>query len=174
MKIILKPLKDTYPPYYEKYLNLVKSENIFEEMYSEHIETIELVTSVDEETLQYRYEDGKWNIREILQHLIDCERIFNYRALRIARGDQAPLSGFDQQAFVSESLASKRDINDIVREFSVVRAATVELFKSFTDEMLNRKGITNNNEVTVRGIIYFILGHEIHHRNVIDEKYLPR
>ena len=142
MKNIKKPANDSYPAYYLKYIKLVKSENIFEEFYSEHIETIELVTSVDEETLQYKYEDGKWNIREILQHIIDTERIFNYRALRIARGDQTPQPGFDQEQFIAQSNASKRDINDMVRELSVVRAATVELFKSFTDEMLDRKGIS--------------------------------
>ena len=174
MKNVLKPSADSYPAYFEKYINLVKSENVFEEFYSEHMETVDLLTSVDEETLQFRYEEGKWNIREVLQHMIDCERIFNYRALRISRGDQSPQPGFDQQQFVLESNASKRDINDMVRELSVVRAATVELFKSFTDEMLDRKGISNNHEISVRAILFITLGHEIHHRNVIDEKYLPR
>ena len=174
MKSIKKPATETYPAYYEKYISLVKSENIFEEMYSEHIETVDLVTSVDEETLRYKYEDGKWNIREILQHLIDCERIFNYRALRFARADQSSQPGFDDKAYIVASKASERNINDMVRELSVVRAATVELFKSFSDEMLDRKGIANNNEMTVRAILYITLGHEIHHRNIIDEKYLPK
>ena len=174
MKTIQKPAKGTYPVYYEKYIDLVKSENIFEEIYSEHIETVELVTSVDEETLQFRYDEGKWNIREIIQHIIDCERIFNYRALRFSRGDASPQPGFDDEAYTQNSNASLRDINDLVREFSVVRAASVELFKSFTDEMLDRKGVANNNGVSVRAILYMILGHEIHHRNLIDEKYLPK
>ena len=174
MKTIAKPKAGEYPAYQEKYISLVKSENIFEELYSEHIETMELVTSVDEETLQFRYAEGKWNIREIVQHMIDCERIYNYRALRFSRNDATVLSGFDENIFVANSNASKRDINDMVRELSVVRAATVELFKSFTDEMFDRKGTANNHEITVRAILYATLGHEIHHRNVIDEKYLPR
>lgn len=174
MKKINKPTAGTYPDYMGKYIDLVKSENIFEEFFSEHFETMELVTSVDEETLQFRYEEGKWNIREILQHVIDCERIFNYRALRFARADHAPLNGFDENEYAAASGASSRDINDIVRELSVVRAATVELFKSFTDEMLDRKGIANNKEITVRAILYATLGHEIHHRNVIEQKYLPK
>ena len=174
MKNVAKPLKGTYPEYYDKYISLVKTENIFEEFYTEHMETIDLVTSVDEETLQFRYEEGKWNIREILQHLIDCERIFNYRALRFARADQSAQPGFDDEAYTVASKASLRNINDLVRELSVVRASTVELFKSFSDEMLDRKGIANNNETTVRAILYIILGHEILHRSIIDERYLPK
>jgi uncharacterized damage-inducible protein DinB len=174
MKAIVKPQTGTYPEYMGNYIKLVKGENIFEELYGEHIETMELLTSVDEETLQYRYAEGKWNIREIAQHLIDCERIFAYRALRFSRNDSTELAGFDENNFVANSNASKRDINDLVREMSVVRASTVELFKSFTDEMLDKKGTANGKEITVRALLFAIAGHEIHHRNIIEERYLPK
>lgn len=174
MSTIAKPKSGTYPEYYEKYISLVKGENIYEELYSQHIETVELVTSVDEETLQYQYAEGKWTIREIMQHLIDCERIFTHRALRIARGETATQPGFVDDQFVKASKANSRNINDIVRELSVVRASSVELFKSFDDEMLDRIGNANGREFSVRSIVYFMLGHEIHHRNIIEEKYLPK
>jgi uncharacterized damage-inducible protein DinB len=174
MKTIAKPAKGTYPEYYERYISLVNGEKIFEELYNQHIETMELITSVDEETLQYRYAEGKWNIREMLQHLIDSERIFAHRALRIARGEELPQHGFDDEKFVKESKAASRDINDMIRELSVVRAASVELFKSFDEEMLNRMGNANGKDVSVRSLVYILLGHEIHHRNIIEEKYLPK
>ncbi len=173
MNTITKPQLGTYPVYYQKYIDLIKGENIFDELYKEHFETMELLTSVDEETLQYRYAEGKWTIREITQHISDTERILTYRALRFSRNDQTALPGFDENIFAANSNANQRDINDMVRELSVVRAATVELFKSFSEEMLDRKGNANGTEVAVRSILFFILGHEIHHRNVIDEKYLP-
>ena len=173
MNTITKPQLGTYPAYYQKYIDLIKGENIFDELYKEHFETMELLTSVDEETLQYRYAEGKWTIREITQHIIDTERILTYRALRFCRNDKTVLPGFDENLFAENSNANQRDINDMVRELSVVRASTVELFKSFSEEMLDRKGNANGMEVSVRSILFFTLGHEIHHRNVIDEKYLP-
>ena len=174
MSTISKPIAGTYPPYFEKYINLVPDGNVFDELFKQHMETMDLVTSVDEETLSFRYEEGKWTIREVLQHIIDCERIFAHRALRIARGEEVSQPSFDQQMFNNKSKANARDINDLVRELSIVRAASVELYKSFDDEMLDTVGVSNNNKISVRAIVFMILGHEIHHRNVIDEKYLPR
>lgn len=174
MKTIAKPQQGTYPEYFGKYIDLVKGEDLFTELYTEYTETMELITSLDDETLQYRYAPGKWNIREIVQHLVDTERIFNYRALSFSRNEQAALPGFDENAYVANSSASQRDINDLVRELSVVRAATVELYKSFTEEMLDRSGTANGKQVSVRAILFATLGHEIHHRNIIDERYLPR
>jgi hypothetical protein len=174
MKTIAKPDEGTYPPYMGAYIKLVKGDNIFEEFFNEHIETMELLTSVDEETLRFRYAEGKWDLREIAQHVIDTERIFSYRALRFSRSDQTPLAAFDENDYAVNSYASHRDINDIVREMSVVRAATVELFKSFTDEMLDKKGTANGKEISVRALLYAIVGHEMHHRNIIEERYLPK
>jgi uncharacterized damage-inducible protein DinB len=174
MKTIARPTEGTFPTYMGNYIKLVKGESIFEELYSEHIETMELLTSVDEDTLQYRYAEGKWNLREIAQHVMDSERIFCYRALRFSRNDQTPLPGFDENTYAANSFASRRDINDMVREMSVVRAATVELFKSFTDEMLDKKGTANGKEISVRALLYAIVGHEMHHRNIIEDRYLPK
>lgn len=170
--MITKPATGTYAPYFDQYIKLVKGDNIFEELSQAYIDTMELVTSLDAETLHYRYAEGKWNILEIMQHIIDTERIFNYRALRIARKDETPLSGFDENAFAHHSEASNRNINDLVREFSLVRASSIELFKSFTAEMLEHVGVANKYPISAKALLYMTLGHELHHKNIIEQRYL--
>jgi uncharacterized damage-inducible protein DinB len=172
MNTIKRPEQGNYQPYFDHYIKLVKSDDIFEELSQAYVETMELVTSLDAETLHYRYAEGKWNILEIMQHIIDTERIFNYRALRIARADKTVLAGFDENAFAAHSFAAERDINDIVREFSIVRASTIELFKSFSPDALDYLGTSNNHIVSPRAILFIILGHELHHRNIIQQRYL--
>jgi uncharacterized damage-inducible protein DinB len=172
MTTITKPVFGTYPPYMEAYIKLVSGENIYDALFQSYMETMDLVTSLDPETLLSRYAEGKWNILEIIQHIIDTERIFNYRALCFARKDQTSLPGFEQDEYVMTSFASGRDINDMVRELSLVRASTIELFKSFRPEVLDAKGTANGKEISVKALLFATLGHEIHHRNIIQERYL--
>jgi uncharacterized damage-inducible protein DinB len=156
----------------EAYIKLVKGENIFDELFQSYMETMELVTSLDAETLHSRYAEGKWNILEIVQHIIDTERIFTYRALCFARGEKTSLPGFEENDYAATSHASRRDINDMVRELSLVRASTIELFKSFTPEMLELTGTANGKLISVKAILFTILGHEKHHCNIIQERYI--
>jgi uncharacterized damage-inducible protein DinB len=172
MTTITKPQAGTYPPYMDAYIKLVSGENIYDELFQSYMETMELVTSLDAETLHGRYAEGKWNILEIVQHIIDTERIFNYRALRFARKDKTNLPGFEENDYAATSFASRRDINDLVRELSLVRASTIELFKSFTPEMLEEEGTANGKTISVKAILFATLGHEKHHRNVIHERYI--
>jgi hypothetical protein len=174
MTLFKKPISIEYPPYMQQYVDRADTDNILESLITEHYETIDLITSVDEETLQYRYAPDKWNIKEIIQHIMDAERVFNYRALRFARKDQTNLPGFDENAFAIHSHASMRHIHDMVREFSVIRAATVELFKSFDEEMCKQTGHANGKTFSVNAFPYIVLGHELHHRWVIEERYLPK
>lgn len=169
---IQRPENTEYSEYMSTYIQLVPEGDILELLYSEQMDTYELMTSLDEETLLYRYEEGKWNIKEIIQHLIDCERIFQYRALRFGRYDQTELHGFEHNGYVVCSLASSRKIEDLMQEFSVVRASGIQLFRSFSDEMLLQKGNANGKEISVRALIYATLGHELHHRQVIQQKYI--
>jgi hypothetical protein len=111
-------------------------------------------------------------MRQIIQHLIDCERIFAYRALSIARNEAALLPGFDENSYVLNSRAIMRDMNDLAREFSVVRASTIELIKSFEENDFLKMGNANGKMVSVTAIVYAILGHEIHHMQIVQEKYL--
>jgi len=169
---IERPQKGSYPEFYDKYISLVKGEDIITEMLTEHYETVELITSIDLETQHYQYEEGKWTIKEVIQHLIDCERVFAYRILSFARNEKAPLPGFDENEYAMQSNAIRRDINDIARELSVLRASTIELIKSLNDTMLSREGIANGKSISVRALIYIILGHELHHRHIIETRYL--
>lgn len=174
-KTIAKPQAGTYPPYYENYLAKIKDDaNLFELMTQSNMDTIDLLTSVDGETLEFRYAEGKWNMLEIIQHLMDTERILCYRALRIARGDKSENPGFDENQYAQNSQASTRHVMDVVREFSILRASTIELFKSFSPEALTQIGLANGFKVTPAAIAYFIVAHEMHHLQVIEDKYLPK
>lgn len=174
MKNINRPKQGEYPAYFETYMVSVPEENIFDVLLKSNMDIIDLITSVDGETLEFRYAEGKWNIPEIIQHLLDSERIFTYRALRIARSDKSENPGFDENLFAANSYASSRNIMDMVRELSLVRASTIELFKSFSEEALSQQGFANGFQVTPAVLLYAIAGHEIHHLRIIEERYLPK
>lgn len=169
---ITKPDLSLFHPYIAQYVNLVKSDDLYTELYKESMDTIDLLTSLDEETLLYKYEPSKWTIKEVFQHIIDCERIFQYRIWAIARHPEVALLGFDENIYTEQSMADKRKIMDMVREFSMVRGATIELLKSLPATAWDRMGSANNRPSSPRSIAYFLLGHEIHHRNVIEKRYL--
>lgn len=118
------------------------------------------------------YAAGKWTIAEALLHLIDAERVFQYRALRFARNDKIGLPGFEQDDYVPESVANKRSKKSLIEEFGAVRQGTVTLFKTFNDEILLRKGTANGSLMSVRALGFIICGHQKHHLNVIQERYL--
>lgn len=171
---ISKPEAGTYPAYYEPYISIVKGEDLMQELLTEHYDTIDLITSIDLETQHYRYAEGKWNVKEVIQHIMDAERVFAYRALCIARGEQQSLPGYDDMAYVQASGATDRNINDMAREFSVLRASTIELFKSFSATMLEHTGTANKMQISVKALLFITLGHEMHHRKIIEDRYLPK
>ncbi|HVR41002.1 MAG TPA: DinB family protein, partial [Thermoanaerobaculia bacterium] len=134
--------------------------------------TIELVRPLTDEQLLHRYAADKWTIKEIVQHITDDERIYAYRALRFARNDATELPGFDEKLFASQSRANARSVDDLLDELATVRAATISLFAGLDDDALTRRGIANGNVMSVRAAAYHIAGHELHHVNVIRERYL--
>lgn len=134
--------------------------------------TISFLQSIPNEKLEFRYAEGKWTIKEIIQHLMDAERIFAYRALRIARQDKTPLPGFEQDNYVAPSQANKRSLDELIDEFKAIKLATAALFNSFSEEMLIALGTASNSPLSVRAIGFIIIGHEIHHCEVIKERYL--
>lgn len=173
MQKIEKPREGEYTPYAIMYIRLVPDEGLLLQYLKEHFEkTRELTLSLSEEKLLYRYAANKWTIKELLVHITDDERIYAYRALRFARGDKTQLPGFEQDDFVSYSNANNRPVRNILEELEAVRNATITLFESFDSAALSRKGIADNNPVTVRALGYHIAGHELHHINIIKEKYL--
>jgi hypothetical protein len=119
------------------------------------------------------YAPGKWTAKDILQHLIDNERIMSYRAMRFARNDKTALPGYDEELFGANTTANQRSIDDLLEEFSLVRQSTIALFKSFSDEMLHREGISFNQRISPLALGFVLIGHPIHHLKVLKERYFP-
>jgi uncharacterized damage-inducible protein DinB len=160
-----------FNPYYGTYINKTQGLAINDLDGAGEL-TIQFLRSIPSNKLSYRYAEGKWTIKEIIQHLMDAERIFSYRALRIAREDHTPLAGFEQDDYILPSMANERSLDDLINEFKTIKAATVSLYKSFSDQMLIQLGTASNSPVSVRAIAFIIMGHEIHHCEVIKERYL--
>ena len=169
---ISKPNVGDYPVYFETYISKVLTDDLLADLASNISETLKLIKSLNEAQLNYRYAESKWNIKEILVHVMDAERIFAYRALRFARKDKTDLPGFDENNYTSASQASLRSIGSILEEYESLRKSTIDLFKNFDEEQLTQKGTANKNQVSVNSLGYIIAGHELHHFKVICEKYL--
>lgn len=161
-----------FNPYYGTYINKTKGLSLREDLLKSGEQTISFLKSIPKEKLEFRYAEGKWTIKEIVQHLMDAERVFTYRALRIAREDQTPLPGFEQDDYILPSKANSRSIDEIINEYQAIRLASVALFDSFSDTMLKALGTASKSPVSVRAIGFIIMGHEIHHCEVIKERYL--
>ncbi|NQV78041.1 MAG: DinB family protein [Lutibacter sp.] len=164
--------ENEYSPFYKNYILALKNVNLIEALTSSLDEILVTVKNLREEKLQYSYAEGKWTIKEIIQHLIDTERIMSYRALRFSRNDTTELEGFDENWYVDNSNGNERNIHDLLDELTLVRKTSVSLFKSFTDEMLIRIGTANGGNMTVRALGFIIAGHQLHHLNIIKERYL--
>ncbi len=175
MKKIEKPTEGEYAPYTIKYIGLLPDDkNILFHLKNNFISTKELILSTSKEKLLYKYAEGKWTIKEILVHIIDDERIYAYRALRVARNDSTELPGFEQDEFAKYSNANSRSLDSIFEEYEAVRNSTIAMFNSFDDDALKRKGISDGKIMSVRAAVYHIAGHELHHLNIIKEKYLAK
>jgi len=133
---------------------------------------VAILSSLGERQGNYRYAPDKWSVKEVLGHVIDTERIFAYRALRIARNDKTPIEGFEQDDYVRAALSGNHTLAGLIEEFSAVRRAGLLLFRSFEPEAWVRKGIASQKEISVRALVYVIAGHELHHRKILQEKYL--
>lgn len=167
-----KPAGDEYAEYYGRYIDLVPSGNIVDTLGQQMTDTLNLIAGVTEEQSLYRYAEGKWSIKEVIGHIIDCERIFAYRALRLARNDQTPLSGFEQDDYVTNGGFDQRQLSDLAKEYEHVRESTIDLFKGLGQDAWGRRGKANEVEVSVRAIAWITGGHELHHTGVIKSKYL--
>ncbi len=171
--MISRPLQGEYNPSFETYIRLVPAgADVLECMEDNMMDTEELILSLPKKKHEYRYAEGKWTIKEILQHLIDTERIFCYRALCFARMDQTALPGYDENNYSNNSFANKRDIDALLDEFDQVRSCTLSLFKGFDESVYDKTGTSNGDQLSVRAIVHILAGHELHHMNVIRERYL--
>jgi uncharacterized damage-inducible protein DinB len=173
LRVIEKPGEGEYPAYAHIYIDLLPDDGLILKHLEDNLAfTRKFVTSLPDARLLHRYAEGKWTIKETLGHVVDDERIYVYRALRFARHDSTELPGFDQDQYAQHSEANKRDARDLLDEFTLVRQATIAFFNSLGDAALMRTGAADGHHVSVRALAYHIAGHELHHMNIIKERYL--
>lgn len=161
-----------YNTFYQPYISALGETDLMEIMQGQLGNFPEFMASIPEAKWQFAYGKDKWTIAEVLLHVIDAERIFQCRALRIARHDKTPLAGFDQDAYVPNSGARQRSRESIVAEYKAVRKASISLFSTFNAKTLNLKGTASNSAISVAALGFIICGHQKHHRNIIRERYL--
>lgn len=163
-----------YAKFYQHYINLATAEDlsILDMQHLSLKKAQDCFEEFPEEKYEYRYAEGKWTVKELLQHIIDTERIFAYRALRFARYDKTPLAGFEENNYADVSDANRRDFKTLANEFVSLRTSTIQLYQSFSDEMLLAIGNASNADMSVRALGYIISGHVLHHLNILQERYL--
>lgn len=165
--------RDEIGEFYWRYLDLIpESAGLIDTLEQNTAEISQFLQSIPQEKWKYAYEDGKWTILEMIQHIVDTERIFQYRALSLARGEKNSIAGFDHDVYASNSQANDRKPEDLIEEFKAARKSAILMFKSFKDEALSSRGIVNGNNATPRAIAFIMAGHAQHHKNIINERYL--
>lgn len=167
-----RPEAGEFNPYYATYIGKIGDGDIVRTLAGQVGESIALIESIPEARAGHRYAAGKWSIRELVGHVCDAERIFTYRALCFARGDATPLPAFDENAYVARSRLDDRSLAGLADELDAVRRATVALFDSLFPEELLRRGVANENPMSVRALAWIIAGHERHHMEVLRGRYL--
>jgi hypothetical protein len=170
---LTRPEPGEYAPFYETYVSLVQGGDVIAQLESQRLQTAQLFVASTERDGNFRYAPGKWSIKEVVGHLSDSERVFSYRAMRIARGDQTPLPGFEQDDYVKNGNFGEQSLADLVAEYGAVVAATLALLRSFNAEAGARRGTASDKPVTVRALAFIIAGHELHHREILKERYFP-
>jgi len=161
-----------YADFYAPYVGTLTNIELIEELEISVHRLIRFVQDIPMDKFDYRYAEGKWTIKDILQHLIDCERIFSYRALRFARNDKTALPGFEENDYAVEAQGHNRSIQHLLTELAVVRQSTLYLFKTFSNEELMRVGMASGSPMSVRAAGFIIIGHQNHHQRIFQERYL--
>jgi uncharacterized damage-inducible protein DinB len=168
---VARPQAGEFAPYYDRYISLIHGDDILGTLDQQRRDTMLLLSCRDDQDGDFRYAPEKWSAKEVLGHVCDTERVFAYRALRIARADATPLEGFEQDDYVRNGPFAQRPLADQVEDFIAVRRATLSLLRNLDEAAWLRRGTANKNEVSVRALAYIIAGHELHHRRILEEKY---
>jgi len=171
----LRPQPGEYAPYYDRYISLVPGTDVLAALAAledQRRQMLLLLSGRTESDGDLRYAPEKWSLKEVLGHISDTERIMSYRALRISRGDATPLEGFEQDDYVRNGPFARRPLADLIEDYIAVRRATISLFRNLDEAAWTRRGVASKNEVTVRALAFIIAGHELHHRKILEEKYL--
>jgi hypothetical protein len=169
----IRPIPSEYAPYYGKYIDSVPGGDLLETLEFAVHEWSSLLGGLSEAQADFRYEPAKWSIKEVVGHVTDTERIFSYRTLRIARGDQTPLPGFEQDDYVKEGNFSARKLADLLEEFAGVRHSSVALLRALPPQAWTRRGNASQKDVTVNALAFITAGHERYHRSILEQRYLP-
>ncbi len=170
--IIGRPESNEYAPFYGTYVSLVPDSDILVTLETQSAGTIALLANHHSDG-DFRYAPGKWSVKESLGHVIDAERVFSYRAMRIARNDKTPLAGFEQDDYVKYGPFGNCSLAALVEEFAAIRKSTVLMFRALDEAAWARRGMASDKEVTVRALAYIIAGHELHHRRIFQQRYFP-
>ena len=167
----MRPEADEHAPYYARYIVLVPESEPAKALEGQLVDMLPLLEGLKETQGDHRYAPGKWSVKQVLQHLIDGERVFAYRALRAARADQTPLPGFDENAYADAAKLEGRTVRSLVDEWVALRRANVAMFGGLDEEALRRRTVANGNEISARALAFIIAGHGRHHCGMLRETY---
>ena len=171
MPAIERPLQEEVVDPFQAYVARAPGNNLIEALEQALERTRTVAAAIPTHREEHRYAEGKWSIKEIYQHLTDTERILSYRALRFARHDATELAGFEEDDYVAVAVTSRRRLQDLLEEHTLVRRSTIALFTSFDPEMLVRTGVANGKRISVRALGWSIAGHAMHHMEIIQQRY---
>ena len=167
-----RPETNEFAPYYNTYVSLVDGNNVLPVLDAQPGELYALFSDVPEERGTFAYAEGKWTIKELLSHVIDGERMFAYRVLRISRGDETPIEGFEQDGYIANANANNRCFSELLTEFELLRQANMLMLNNMSDDAAKRMGTASNNAVSARALAYIMAGHVTHHLRILKERYL--
>ncbi len=168
-----RPQTSDYAPFYANYVLQVPNGDFVDILETQQRDLTLMLDSLSEKQADFRYQPGKWSIKEVLGHINDAERIFSYRLLRIARGDQTPLPGFEQDDYIQTANSSARKLFSLLEEFADIRGASLALIRSLDDASFLRRGTASGKEISALAIAFILAGHALHHQKILREKYLP-
>lgn len=169
---IHRPALEESGPYYGRYIAEVPDGDVAKQLVAQMGDTLALLTSLSDDDARYRYAPGKWSVKEIIGHIADAERIFAYRLLRIVRGDSTPLPGFDENAFVAAAEFDRLPLAQLLHALRLARENTITLVHSLRPADWSRRGTASDTPLSARAVVWIIAGHELHHRAVMQERYL--
>jgi uncharacterized damage-inducible protein DinB len=169
------PAPHEYPiaPYFAEYLQFDADANLLEVFDQQTKQILHIYSALSEQDGNYAYADGKWSLKQLLGHMVDSERIFAYRALAISRGETQSLPGFDENAYMQQAGYENQNLAQVIEQYEAVRKANVLFMSSLTETQANQLGQANGNSISVRALCWMIAGHEKHHLNIIQARYLP-
>ena len=168
----MKPDFSSIPDFYRGYVAHVEEYAVIEALKVTQFKSVERFGSIPEQNGDFRYATGKWSIKELINHIIDAERVFCYRALSFARNDRTELPGFKENDWASASQADRRSLSELIGEYKSLRQTTIYMFEGFSDDMLNHTGMANGAEFSVVNLGYIMAGHNAHHNEILSERYL--